>query len=223
MRIIFVLLVDPNTSLADIPKRRACAQPFVWCVSRRAAVLRGEAKDLDEIAYIYMKMGKFQRAEEMYRAVVAMQDSPLAHFALAAALRAGGHNRTGVFQEMEAGLEKDPQNTDMRTRMGQWRQYEGTSDGSFAAIDAYKKVLEVDSEHILARFLLAQVLYNVGNLRQSVEEYEGVLERHPMHCESCQTDYFETIFSRLLVTQKNTSLWSSVLGLIRPQPLWQRL
>jgi tetratricopeptide (TPR) repeat protein len=202
-----------QTPVLQISQRDVHILTLSCCVSRRAAVLRGEAKDLDEIAYIYMKMGKFQRAEEMYRAVIAVQDSPLAHFALAAALRAGGHNRTGVFQEMEAGLERDPQNTDMRTRMGQWRQYEGTSDGLIAAMDAYEKVLEIDSEHILARFLLAQVLYNVGNLRRSVEEYEGVLERHPMHCESFEPN-FELIFSRLSVTQENTSLWSSALDLI---------
>lgn len=42
----------------------------------------------------------------------------------------------------------------------------------------------MDSEDILVRFLFAQSLYAIGNVTECIEEYEGVLERHPMHCEA---------------------------------------
>ncbi len=52
------------------------------------------------------------------------------------------------------------------------------------AIAQYELVLAQNSEDILVRFLKAQSLYARGRVNESVDEYEGVLDRHPMHCEA---------------------------------------
>ena len=52
------------------------------------------------------------------------------------------------------------------------------------AIEQYDLVLAQDSEDVLVRFLKAQCLYVKGRVNESVEEYDQVLLRHPLHCEA---------------------------------------
>ena len=47
------------------------------------------------------------------------------------------------------------------------------------AIDAYRRALEVNDDHIVIRTKLGLVLYFQGRLEEAIEEYSRALERRP--------------------------------------------
>jgi len=152
----------------------------------KACSIRGNVQDLDELAHFRMTQGTrtgYLMAESLYRTILFMQPSPTARYALAGALRASG-NISGAIAEMSAGLEEDTRNIDMRVRLGQLWQHSGAAEGLARAGEQFSKVLELDSGHILASFLLAQTLYSRALTREAILQYEHVLSLHPLHCEA---------------------------------------
>eukprot|EP00960_Hanusia_phi_P026493 746284-Hanusia_phi.AAC.4 len=155
-------------------------------LAERACEVRGEVEDLDELAYVQMKLGKFSAAEKSYRLLLLRHPSAAAHFALGAALWADKRNVTGAIREFRVGLQLDPDNAEMHVKMGMMMEEEEEEEGERGetACDHYSRAVQVQEDHLLARFLLGRCLNRQGKLVESARHYRHLLQRHQGHCEA---------------------------------------
>ena len=171
-------------------------------MAERACEVRGNLEDLDELAYVQMKGGKFSAAERSYRLLLLRHPSASAHFALGAALWADRRNVTGAIREFELGLQLDQDNAEMHVKLGMMMEEEvEEQDGGRTACEHYRKAVELNENHDVARFLLSKCLNLQGKLAESASNSRHLLGRQEGHCEA-RYNLVEVMHNALLFEER---------------------
>ena len=122
---------------------------------------------------LYGRMGNVQKAEEHYRAVLALNPDqfPKAHYDYGVLLMQHGRDQEAV-EAFRRAIHADPAYAEAHNNLGVLLQRQGKISD---ALEEFKKAVKSRPDYRQARFNLGRVLVNQGNYQGGIEEFEKIL------------------------------------------------
>ena len=122
---------------------------------------------------LYARMGNVQKAEEHYRAVLALNPDqfPKAHYDYGVLLMQHGRDQEAV-EAFRQAIHANPAYAEAHNNLGVLLQRQGQIS---EALEEFKKALESRPDYRQARFNLGRILVNQGNYQGGIEEFEKTL------------------------------------------------
>ncbi len=122
---------------------------------------------------LYGRMGNVQKAEEHYRAVLALNPDqfPKAHYDYGVLLMQHGRDPEAV-EAFRRAIHANPAYAEAHNNLGVLLQRQGQIS---EALEEFKKALESRPDYRQARFNLGRILVNQGNYQDGIEEFEKTL------------------------------------------------
>jgi tetratricopeptide (TPR) repeat protein len=132
---------------------------------------------------LYGRMANVQKAEEHYRAVLALNPDqfPKAHHAYSVLLMQHGRDQEAV-EAIRGAIHADPFYAEAQNNLGVLLQRQGKMS---EALEEFNRALESRLDYRLARFNLGQILVTQGNYQGGIEEFEKTLSPADEKTPSC--------------------------------------
>jgi tetratricopeptide (TPR) repeat protein len=160
--------------LADF-SRKSTAEDIVG-YETQLAVSPGNAALHDDVAVLYLQLGKADEAARHFKVVSALRPwSAVAWFNLGAALQAAGKSREAA-ENYEAAVARDPAYAAARVNLGNLRMQEGRTVDAAAQ---YRAALRSQPDDFSAHNNLGRLLLNLGQPAEAAAHIEQALRVKP--------------------------------------------
>jgi tetratricopeptide (TPR) repeat protein len=122
---------------------------------------------------LYGRTGNVQKAEEHYRAVLALNPDqfPRAHYDYGVLLIQHGRDQEAL-EAFRRAIHANPAYAEAHNNLGVLLQRQGKLS---EALEEFKKAIESRPDYRQARFNLGRILVNQGNYQGAIEEFEKIL------------------------------------------------
>jgi tetratricopeptide (TPR) repeat protein len=203
--------IDRQKLLADF-SRKSTAEDVVG-YETQLAVSPGNAALHDDVAVLYLQLGKAAEAARHFQAVSVLRpSSPVAWFNLGNALQAAGKYPEAA-KSYGAAIERDPSYAAARVNLGNLRMQEGrTAD----AATEYRAALRAQPDDFSAHNNLGRLLLNIGEPAEASAHIEQALRVKPDDPEA----HFNLAEASLTINRPRDAV-SHFREAIRLRPAWE--